>query len=334
MNVTMIVDLQFGSTGKGLIAGYLAMTREFTAVVNANMPNAGHTYIDSSGRRMVHKVLPNGVVGPKVKHAFIGPGSVFNPDRLCIEVEQAMSMGYVFDVLIHPLAVPLADYHAELEAHLTGKIGSTSQGSCAALVEKMWRTDPVTAKDLNLQFQEPIYLLDSESYYEVLYSHEHILAEAAQGFSLGINEHFYPYCTSRSCDPSRFLSDMGLPWNSLKHVVGTLRTYPIRVGGNSGGWYYDQDEISWADIGVEPETTTVTGRERRIANFSWAQLEDAVRKMGPTCIFLNFCNYMEGPDVDGMVDGIEGTTGIPVTFQGWGPGHDDVIEGPSSRSMV
>ncbi len=72
----LIVDLQYGSTGKGLIAGYLAEKHGYDCVVNANMPNAGHTYIDDKGQKMVHKVLPNGIVSPSCDTVLIGPGSV------------------------------------------------------------------------------------------------------------------------------------------------------------------------------------------------------------------------------------------------------------------
>lgn len=328
--VTMIVDLQYGSTGKGLIAGFLGTTNAYTAAVNANMPNAGHTYIDVHGRKMVHKVLPNAIVGRKVRHVFIGPGSVFDPARLQQEVDQAHAFGYDhFDVLIHPAAVPLTKEHVEKEQSLVGSIGSTAQGSMVASVEKMWRSDSVTAGQLfelgKLDFDPPIFIMTHEMYQAEIRGHANILAEAAQGFSLGINEHFYPYCTSRSCDPARFMSDMGLPWNTLWHVIGTVRTFPIRVGGNSGGWYPDQEELSWEDIGVEPETTTVTGRQRRIANISYMQLADASYMCHPKSIFLNFCNYMQDPhDVDSMVDIIESVTGASVRWQGWGPRHQDI----------
>ena len=42
--VDVLVGLQFGSEGKGLIAGYLGNSGLYDTVVNCNMPNAGHTY--------------------------------------------------------------------------------------------------------------------------------------------------------------------------------------------------------------------------------------------------------------------------------------------------
>jgi hypothetical protein len=74
-----------------------------------------------------------------------------------------------------------------------------------------------------------------------------------------------------------------------------VRTYPIRVGGNSGPGYGDQYEIEWADIGVEPEITTVTKKERRVFTWSDAQYRQALVANQPDIVFLNFCNYLS-PD--------------------------------------
>ena len=62
--VDMVIEMQFGSTGKGLIAGYLAEKYGHDVVLTANMPNAGHTYINATGRKWVHKALPSGITSP------------------------------------------------------------------------------------------------------------------------------------------------------------------------------------------------------------------------------------------------------------------------------
>ena len=40
----IVIDLQYGSTGKGLIVGFLAEEHKYDTVVTAWAPNAGHTY--------------------------------------------------------------------------------------------------------------------------------------------------------------------------------------------------------------------------------------------------------------------------------------------------
>jgi len=133
----LIVDMQYGSTGKGLIAGYLAMKNEYDVVVNANMPNAGHTFIDAKGQKMVHKVLPNGLVSPKCEYVLIGPNSVFSMDQLMKELDQLDEFGYdQYQVCIHHRAVVLQDRHKDTEQKYK-RIGSTAQGSAAATIHKM-----------------------------------------------------------------------------------------------------------------------------------------------------------------------------------------------------
>jgi hypothetical protein len=73
--IDMVVDMQYGSTGKGAIAGYLATHRDYDTVITANTPNSGHTFIDIDGNVMIHKVLPNSVVGENVFKVLIGPGA-------------------------------------------------------------------------------------------------------------------------------------------------------------------------------------------------------------------------------------------------------------------
>jgi adenylosuccinate synthase len=76
-----------------------------------------------------------------------------------------------------------------------------------------------------------------------------------------------------------------------------IRTFPIRVGntldGYSGGWYPDQTEITWDELGVKPEYTTVTKRIRRVATFSWGQFDDALHANDPDFVFINFLNYLD-----------------------------------------
>lgn len=333
--VDMIVDLQFGSTGKGLLSGFLAATqtnRPYDVVVNCNMPNAGHTFIDASGNKMIFKVLPNGIVGPEVEVALLGPGSVFSPKRLAEEMSHAALCGYNhFEVAIHPNATVVFDSDVEQEQGLITTIGSTAQGSMAAQIKKMQR-DPTVhclAKHCMGEIfrhckEQPVAVVHNDDYDAIVKGAEMILAEGSQGHSLGINTVFYPYVTSRDCSPARFLSDMGIPWNMLRYVVGVARLHPIRVGGNSGPCWPDQREISWRELQQEPEKTTVTNRTRRVFSFSAMQIEHAVYHCQPTSVFLNFCNYARDPEELEVVLGYFEDSGIKVGWSGWGPTIHDI----------
>lgn len=327
----MIVDLQYGSTGKGLIAGHLAEKNCYDTVINANMPNAGHTYINAEGREWIHKVLPNGIVSPNLKRVMIGPGSVFSVDRLEEEISLSRDLLKGVQILIHPMAVPLKPQHKKAEEHKVRRIGSTGQGSMEATVDKMHR-DPfksVVARDVLKGGLVGRLVVTVAEWNGALAASEKILAEGAQGYSLGINQQFYPFTTSRECTPSRFLSDMGIPHTWLNKVIGTARTFPIRVAGNSGDHYDDQVELSWDEIGQAPELTTVTKKVRRVFSFSVQQMADSIFGCQPDEVFLNFCNYTDRATIDHMVDTIHGLmdqlgTGGHVMYYGHGPKQSDV----------
>jgi adenylosuccinate synthase len=339
--VTLIVDLQFGSTGKGLIAGYIAERDNPDVVINANMPNAGHTYIDAVGRTFMHKVIPNGIVSHNVKYVLIGPGSVFDYDRLVLEVRQAKQLlpdDHPFQgalILVHPDAMVLDSEHKEFEANNLSRISSTMQGSMAALIDKMMR-DPqrdYRAATVLPKIGANCWLTTHSRYAEIIRNADCILAEGAQGYSLGLNAGFWPFCTSRDCTPARFMADMAIPLPYLKTVVGTARVHPIRVGNTSDGYsgdvYMDQKEISFADLGVATELTTVTKRPRRVFTFSQIQIEQAVAACMPDEVFLNFCNY----DMDESIqikhqinDACHAVGAGRVAYLGTGPTQDDITE--------
>lgn len=339
--VDVIVDLQFGSTGKGAIAGYLADKNFYDVVISANMPNAGHTFIDRDGHKMVHKVLPSGVTKSHPVTLLVAPGAVFSIDRLYDELDSLLDMGYnEVSVGIHEHASVLLDGDIASERSPAlgySNIGSTQQGSAEAMMNKLRRS--LHYKVLATHYKEYIESKDRikvfshNKYINTLYQAKSILAEGAQGYSLGLNAGFWPYCTSRDCTPARVLADMLIPISWVREVIGTCRTYPIRVGGTSGPGYRDQNELTWDQVGVAPEMTTVTNRERRVFSFSHRQIWEAILICQPTEIFVNFCNYMEGKpnEFHKIVDRIDEYARMHTErgysrYFGWGPTIRDIID--------
>lgn len=343
--VTMVVDLQFGSTGKGAIAGYLSYTGDFDTVISANMPNAGHTAYDHMGVKYVHKVLPSGIFNKGIKRVMIGPGAVFDPARLEEEVRFAINSGWLTKawVFVHNMSVPLTSKMKEAEeSSPVTAIASTAQGSMIAQVAKMTRNpkESVVARDAYVPSLDlPIIKVTNVEWKRIIRGEsKRILAEAAQGFSLGINNDFYPYCTSRDCGPARFLSDMALPVKCPLTVVGSLRTYPIRVGntdkGTSGGYYDDQIELTWGDIGVAPELTTVTGRVRRVFSFSMDQFEEAISTTCCDEVFVNFLNYLSKTEQEEFILALGAVSerhSTAIRYLGFGPYLSDISEVPHAK---
>lgn len=336
--VDVVVDLQFGSTGKGLLCDYLAATRNYDTVVNANLPNAGHTTVTETGRSWMHKAMPNGIM--VTKRIMMGPGSAFSPARLAEEMRGVADLIEGKEFIIHEAAMIVTDEHKAKEQATLSRVSSTMQGSGEAVVAKIRREGGVIARDcMDLLKEHGLdkYVVSHATYLNHLQKAESILVEGAQGYSLGHNSGFYPYCTSRDCTVTRFLADCAIPASWLRKSYGVARLHPIRVGntadGYSGDIYPDQEELTWAELGVDPELTTVTKRVRRVFSFSYAQIHEAIIANDIDEVFLNFVNYDEAKARD-VIDGIDdmmrdcghtGNSDYIVTMVGVGPRRDQVI---------
>lgn len=338
----MILDLQYGSTGKGLLAGYLAEQKQPDVVATAWMPNAGHTYIDGRGRKYVHCMLANGIVSPKLKTVLIGAGSVIDTVGLMKEITNARDNLIGKRIIIHPHAVVVTQAHRD-EERKNVKIGSTMKGSGAAIVDRIARNpdaSPVAEECIEQSWLDAIAQMgiaiqvSATEYDDAIRDAELIQIEGAQGYSLSIYHGQYPYTTSRDVTPAQVMADTCMPWNLDVEVYGTMRTYPIRVAnrydengkmiGTSGGCYNDQEEIQWSDIGIEAEKTTVTKLPRRIFTFSEQQTREAIFRCAPDYIFLNFANYLTSKEqLDDMINIIE-ECGGNVTHIGRGATKNDV----------
>jgi adenylosuccinate synthase len=343
-NIHMVLDFQYGSTGKGLLAGYLAKRNGYDTAVCAFATNAGHTYIDS--RRGIHVMtqqLPTAITSPTVKNVLIGPGAAIHINTLRDEISRYAEHLKGKRIMIHPHAAVVEDYHADYEIKDgRTKMGSTAKGVGEAYIERIRRdvqNPNIIARRVSTQ--DPIYgmIVTPDEYRDALLTAQSIIIEGAQGFSLSMYHGQYPYTTSRDVTPWQVAADCGLPYRMAAYVkvFGTLRTYPIRVNnrdGSSGPHYDDQREISWGDIGVEPELTTVTKLPRRIFTFSKKQFDEALFHCGgywDTKLFLNFANYVKDPaQLRALIDEIERPTMTnlnrpKVEWLGFGPDDSNVI---------
>jgi len=345
-NIRIVVDLQYGSTGKGLIVGKIAEDVAPDTVITAWAPNAGHTYIAKDGRKFIHTHLANGIVSPGLRRVLLGPGSLINPQQLLAEIAACSDLLEDVQILIHPHAAVVTDRHIEEEAGPMTKIGSTKKGVGAAMCQRI-RRDP---DDLNIAADcEELskYVVTVAAYRTALRDAKTVLVEGAQGYGLSMYHGFYPYTTSRDVSLWQILADCGIPYDLLPHimgelainVVGTCRTYPIRVAnrfdthgtqvGYSGPCYGDQIEISFEEIGQKTELTTVTKLPRRIFTFSRQQIAEAIEYNGAREIFLNFVNYCRSEEeVRDIVESIERTPETVVRWIGLGPEYKDVYSMP------
>lgn len=314
----LIIDLQYGSTGKGLIAGYLAKREDYDTAICSFAPNAGHTYIDGATKIMTQQLPTAGIVSKTVKNIMIGPGALIDIGVLRAELWKYRPLLAGKRVMIHPSAAIVGFHHIAAEQN-NGytKIGSTAKGVGEAAIQRIRRNpeeDNTAGGKIYGEILDDLGLVVSaEEYRHTINLSESAIIEGAQGFSLSMYHGQYPYTTSRDVTPWQIAADCGIPfkWASYLQIIGTLRTFPIRVNnrdGSSGPCYPDQHEISWESLGLQPEITTVTKLPRRIFTFSEAQLREALFHCGgywETKLFLNFCNYLQPYEVQYLINKIE-----------------------------
>lgn len=296
----VLVDGQFGSTGKGALASFLASqavrskaARRFLGVVSSAGPNSGHTSYFGQ-MKIVLKQLPTFAVHTHLNGftlpVYLSAGAVIDPDVLRAEALKYKNI----PIFVHQNAAVVAEKDREAEQDGTvAAVASTQSGTGAAIARKVLR-DPEAIARNSLKDMPPNVNL---YYYPLPTKDWAYFFEVSQGFSLGLNSKFYPHVTSRECTAMQAIADARVPPNHVTKVYACFRTFPIRVGNlgdhSSGGWYPDQEETTWEKIGVEPEFTTVTNRQRRVATFSFTQFMHAIMANEPDWIAVNFLNYLE-----------------------------------------
>jgi len=332
--VRILVDGQFGSTGKGLLAAYIA--EQFYAKINVYTtnagPNSGHTAY-FRGQKIVTRQLPMGyIVSRKVgvgnNMCYMNPGAIIDPEILEQEINDYLTKGD--RVHVSKWAPVILDGDKNPVPSLS-RVASTQKGTTQAEIRKIMRVNnPDWANHPNVWITSQISLD---------FNQQVVMYETAQGYSLGINAGFYPYCTHRDCTIMKALSDLNCHPRHLRDVFMTVRTLPIRVGntsdGTSGPCYPDQRELTWEEVGVTPEITTVTGRERRIFTWSNIQFEESFKANWPSVIFLNFCQYVSHENLKEImgnmrftVQKLNGGQRGPLILTGWGPKSEDIrVEG-------
>lgn len=333
MKTWAIIDLQFGSTGKGLLAGALAKRLGATHAVTAWGPNAGHTFVHADGKKDVRTMLANATAHADLDMIMIGPGSVIDVPALEREMGEA---GWDTDrLMIHDHACVLQPRHVAAEADFL-RIGSTMKGTGRAMIERMER-DPLTRIIARDALDGPLRqsLATPRDYISEVLRAPRLQIEGAQGFGLSLYHGAWPHCTSRDVTTHQTMADCGVPFGRAPRVIGCVRTYPIRVSNrvaqdgtvhSSGPGYGDQRETTFAEIGQVQEVTTVTKLPRRIFEWSDEQFLHAVAQNGVQDVFLNFVNYLEDGSVDKMarLGHIRRVIGDLLLAEGRGPREDQI----------
>ena len=296
--VDVIVGGQYGSEGKGNICAHIA--KRYDALIRIGGPNAGHRVFKPEYK---YVQLPSGTGSNKRAQILIGAGSTIWLPTLLKEIADHELTGARLS--IDPQAMVIDDWDRRAEETGLTSIASTKQGVGAASARKIAnRGDPpMLGPSVKLARNIPEladYCRNVRERLGALFRDgKRVLLEGTQGTALSIHHGAYPHVTSRETSASGCLSDAGISPNRVRRVIMVVRTYPIRVGGTSG-WM--GRELTWEEISrrsqipvevlQENEKGTVSNRLRRIAEFDWGQLRQAVELNGATEIALTFADYL------------------------------------------
>jgi adenylosuccinate synthase len=338
MPCTIVVGGQYGSEGKGKVTALTAALHDEPWVVRCGGPNSGHT-TNVKGREVVLRQIPAAAGHPNAL-LMLAAGCAVSEEVVLDEIER-------FElprarVVIDPRAVLVAKADLDTEQAIAESIGSTASGTGAALVRRMMREAGVRlAGDSELLYEhariEPVAPL----------LHDHldrggdVIIEGTQGFGLSLlhGPHF-PYVTSRDTTASAFAMEVGLSPRQIDEIIMVIRTFPIRVGGNSGPL---PDEISWEEIQrtsnapeAYPELTSVTRRLRRVGRFDIELVKAACLYNRPTALAVMGADRLDysvygvrdagtfSSEVLDFLANISHETGVPTRWVGTGFGTFEV----------
>ena len=334
--ITIVIGGQFGSEGKGAFVSWLTDShrqglldplKEFL-VVRTGGPNAGHSMKLHDGTVFKARHVPCAINNRKAILA-LGPGAVVDPDHLLNEeLPWLKSVGY--DVkgrfFIDPMCAIVEPKHRQMERP---NFGTTRKGVAGATADRALRTGKI-ARDIP---QLHPYLANVAGLALDFGHPNDIFIETAQGFGLSLTRSgFYPYCTSRDITPGAALNDAGVPMVEPMRTILVLRTFPIRVAGNSGPL---RSEVTWEELAeesegyIQPEYTTVTNRMRRVGRWDPDIAQEAVAACTPNYIALTFFDYWRpdlanktilDPDAFRRIREVEEELEVPVVWVSTGFG--------------
>ncbi|NHT16135.1 adenylosuccinate synthetase [Cellulomonas sp. IC4_254] len=293
--VDVLVGGQFGSEGKGNIAYHLAP--EYGVLVRVGGPNAGHK-VRHDGSVLTHRTLPSGSRANPHAPLVIGPGAVVNPFVLLNEIaETGVDPARV---KIDPQVMVINQDDIDREAGLVGAIASTGQGVGAAAARRILGRDGSTKLARDHPELQPFLAETGELLNDAFAAGQYVLVEGTQGTGLSVFHGQYPHVTSRDTTIAGTLSEAGIGPRRVRRAIVTIRTYPIRVAGNSGDIGHGR-ELQWSEIeqrsrheaGDIRDVSSVTKRIRRVAEFDWELLRRAAELNSATDIALTFADYLD-----------------------------------------
>lgn len=250
--ITIVQGAQWGSEGKGGVVAWLCLnrSRHVSYVVRTGGVNAGHT-VRINGKVFKMCQVPCGFVNPDTK-LILGPGAYINPEVLAEEVGILEKAGYdILSRLYIDLMAGLHDKNCAAAALTAGRhhaIGATGKGVSEAIARKILSRGQGGDGALfrNYRHASQYQILDTVAMLNSEYNQgAEIVLEGTQGNMLDLHLGPWPFTTGKQTCAATWLAEAGLSPNMNIEIISVVRTYPIRVAGNSGPM---PGEMSWPEL--------------------------------------------------------------------------------------
>lgn len=190
--VNVLIDGQWGSTGKGKLAGILALKHNPELAICNYMTNAGHTWVpdEESRRAVMVQQLPSALISPKTL-LHIASTAAIDPKVFDDEITQFDPEYRVIKRLsVDPRAVIINKSHKDAEAAALHSVSSTVKGCGAATADKVMRRNVTIEGEINSNHGEwhGAVVVDTEKVVGIALANGwKILFETAQGFDLSLD---------------------------------------------------------------------------------------------------------------------------------------------------
>jgi adenylosuccinate synthase len=233
------------------------MEKKVDWAIRTGTVNAGHT-VYHKGVAYAMQQLPVSWVRPECM-LVLGPGAYIHPDILMREIEWIMeAQGLRLDTVLDRVWI---DYRCGIHlpshtdrAHHADRhhsIGTTGKGCSEAVMDKIkgrdqdplptfqaWVADkPGFWQNVARRITDTTVLMN-----DAYDAGDQILLEGTQGTLLDLHLGDYPFTTHKQTQAASWLAEAGLSCTLQNDLWLVMRTYPIRVAGNSGPM---PGEISW-----------------------------------------------------------------------------------------
>lgn len=313
MSITIVVGGQYGGEGKGKVTYSIAKEKNINIAVRVGGTNSGHTVINENDEKFILRQLPTTSIIPN-SISVLSAGSYIDLDILKDEIKLTGISNSQLVIDENAMIITREDQENEASTSLRKEIGSTLSGTGQSVLRRIQRNKSTKlAKDI--KELKPYIKNTKEFLFDKIHRKEKIIIEGTQGFGLSlIHSSHYPFTTSRDTTAAAFLAEVGLSPFDVEDIVLVIRTFPIRVEGNSG---ILENEITWEELDQTPEFTSVTKKTRRIAKFDSDIVKKAIISNKPSQIVLNHLDYLKEEMRDDFISKVEKEIGKKVTYFGF-----------------